>query len=462
MTGPAGGPARRLAADVRSGRRSAAEVLAARRALAERTADLNALVATDWDRAARAAAGIDARRAAGRSLGPLAGVPFTVKDVIAVAGLPVTAASRALAGNLATTTAPAVEQLLAADAVLLGKTNCPEFAFGMTCTSELFGETRNPVFPDRSPGGSSGGEAAAVAAGISTVGIGTDFGGSVRWPAACTGLVALRPTAGAVDPRGQIPGLGGSVAAGDVAWPATSSMQGQLQVIGPIARRVDDLVLALSVLRSPLAPVQVPGDHPVRLGWTTGTSIGPVRAEIAAAVAAAAARLESTRGWPATELDDPFAGCLAAYNTLRESDPLLDHLRAVAGRAELVTSVQRATFAASLTAGPDALARAWREALAARAAALDAFTGPDAFDAVLLPVAGGPACLPDGSVDVDGTTVTGWPVMSHLRVISLLGAPAVSVPVGTGADGLPISVQVVAAPWRDGVALRVAAALEAA
>ncbi|GAA1850318.1 amidase [Pseudonocardia ailaonensis] len=421
------------------------------RAAAEAHPGLNSLVAEDWEGAARTAEAIDARRARGEPLGPLAGVPLTVKDVVAVAGLRLTAGSRAFAGNIATSTAPAVARLLAADAVLVGKTNCPEFAFGGTCANDLFGTTGNPRFPDRSPGGSSGGEAAALAAGISSLGLGTDFGGSVRWPAQCTGIVALRPSVGRVPAAGQVPGLGGSVAAEGTAWPSPTSMQGRFQVVGPLARTVADLVLALDVL----APGRPAGDGPLRVGWSDGALLGPVRAEVAAAVRAAAERLAGgPRAMPAA-----FADCLGPYNALRDIDPMHDHLLAVAGREDLVSPDCLRTFAASLGADAATHTAAWRRALEAQAAALAVF---DEVDVVLLPVAGGPACLPDGTVDVDGTPVGGWALMAHCRAVTLLGAPAVSVPVATSAEGLPISVQVVAAPGRDEVALRAAALLERA
>lgn len=378
----------------------------------------------------------------------MAGVPLTVKDVVAVAGLPLTAGSRALAGNVAGTTAPAVARLRAADAVLVGKTNCPEFAFGSTCANDLFGATANPRFPERSPGGSSGGEAAALAAGVSSLGIGTDFGGSLRWPAQCTGLVALRPSVGRVAAAGQVPGLAGSVGATDPAWPSPTSMQGRFQVVGPLARTVADLALALDVL----APGPRPEVGPMRIGWSDGARLGPVRAEIAEAVRTAAESLG-----PAREVPDAFAGCLQPYNDLRAIDPMHDHLRSVRGREELVSAACLQTFEDSLGAGPDRLADAWRTALAAQDAALEIF---DRLDVVLLPVAGGPACLPDGTVEVDGATVGGWELMAHCRAVTLLGAPAVAVPVATSAEGLPISVQVVAAPGRDHLALAVAAELE--
>lgn len=460
-----------IAAAVRRGERSAREVVEDARARAERTAALNAFVSTDWDAALTRADAIDRRRAAGEPLGPLAGVPVSVKDVIAVAGMTVTMGSRAFARHVADTTASSVRALLDADAVVIGKTNCPEFAFGYTCESPLLGATLHPFAPGRSPGGSSGGEAVAVATGVSALGVGTDYGGSLRWPAASTGVVALRPTLGRIAGDGQPPGLGGAVTGPIV--PSPVRMQNRFQVIGPLARSVDDLALALGVMEAAsgrgfevpprrAAPprhrtlddtpgrVPDPGPSRLRIGWTAASSLAPVRAETADALRVAAAGLD---GAEADEAAVDLTEALAAYNGLREIDPLTDHLRAIAGRDADVAPASLAYLRATLGAAPAELERRWARALLARHEALRVF---DDLDVLLLPVAGGPACLADGTTDVDGTTVGGWDLMSHCRAVTLLGAPSVSVPIGVTTEGLPLSVQVVAAPWREADALAVA------
>ena len=206
-----GRDARSIAEAVRSGQVSARTVVEEHLArVDECNVELNALVTVCAEEARTAADSLDERRLLGETLGPLAGVPFTVKDLIATAGVRTTAGSRTLADNIPTADAPAVAAFKAAGAILIGKTNTPEFgACGLT-RNELFGTTASPVRPDgvvRSPGGSSGGESASVAAGMSVLGLGTDFGGSVRWPAHCTGLTSVRPTLGRVDPEGQYPGV---------------------------------------------------------------------------------------------------------------------------------------------------------------------------------------------------------------------------------------------------------------
>ncbi|MGW4352486.1 amidase [Nocardia sp. NPDC004582] len=438
-----------LAAAVRDGTLSAAAVLERAREASVRTE--KAFITGNWAAAAEAAAALDARRARGERLGPLAGVPISVKDVIAVAGLPATAGATAFAGNIATVTAPAVRRLLAADAVLVGKTNCPEFAFGVTCESPLLGATGNPRYPEVAPGGSSGGEAAALAAGASALGIGTDFGGSLRWPAQCVGVAALRPSAGTIPAQGQLPGAAGDLGHDPDAAPG--GMQGWLQTIGPMARSVRDLSLAFDVLTGGSPDPSVTG--PLRVAWSDGAHLGPVRGEVTALLADIAERL-AAHGHTVTNVPRVF-DCLAQYNRLRAVDPLRDHLAAITDVAGVITAANRDTIAASLRARPAETAAARREAERARSTALEVF---DRADIVVLPVAGGPACDPGGRLEVDGRVLAGWELMGQCRAVSLTGAPAVSIPLGVSAEGLPLSVQIVAAPGFDRRALRAAAEIE--
>jgi amidase len=245
--------------------------------------------------------------------------------------------------------------------------------------------------------------------------------------------------------------------AGQVAWPSPTSLQGKVQVIGPLARSVADLRLALGVMQR-RAPAEAPAKTgPLRIGWADGTAIGATRIEMVAAMRSAADRLASA-GHQVSEHPSALAGCLEAYNHLRAIDPLNDHIAAVAGLEDLVSATCRTTFHDSQGASVAQLSAAWRAALEARATALDLFAE---VDVLLIPVAGGPACWPDSTLDINGRTVSGWELMAHCRAVSLTGAPSVSLPIGTSVEGLPLSVQVVAAPWNDEVALRVAAELEA-
>jgi amidase len=447
-----------IAEAVQAGSLSAAAVVAAARmrASAEEGKALNAFVTEDWDSAAVAAATLDARRAAGGALGPLAGVPFSVKDVIAVAGLPVTAGSRAFAGTVATTTAPAVQRLLDADAILVGKTNCPEFAFGMTCDSPLLGRTANPRYPTATPGGSSGGEAASVAAGISALGVGTDFGGSLRWPAQCVGIVALRPGIGAVPGQGQVPGVAGNFGSEGVVPAVSPGMQGSFQTIGPLARSVRDLRVAYGVMSEVEADTGSALGPALRVVWSDGRAFGPVRREVTALMERLAAAL-ATAGHTVAQQPDLFAECLPAYNRLREVDPMLDHAAAITGREGSISEANLKTIQDSLAASPTDLELAGTAAESARVGALSQI---NAVDFALLPVAGGPAAGVEGSLDVDGDQLQGWGIMGPCRAVTLTGCPVVSLPIGLSADGLPLSVQVVASPGGEMRALAFAEVLE--
>lgn len=199
--------------------------------------EINAVVVRDFDRALAAAAQADKKLASGDTTGPLHGVPVTVKDAFDVSGLATTWGIPSLKENIADTDAEAVRRLKRAGAVLLGKTNVP-FALGdLQAYNELYGVTNNPWDRSRSPGGSSGGSAAALAAGFSALELGSDMGGSIRMPAHCCGLYGHKPTWGIVPVQGH--GLPGMVAPLDMGVP------------GPMARHVEDLELAMDVLIGP-------------------------------------------------------------------------------------------------------------------------------------------------------------------------------------------------------------------
>jgi Asp-tRNA(Asn)/Glu-tRNA(Gln) amidotransferase A subunit family amidase len=260
---------RTIARRVRRRRITATEVLEAHlEQVRARNGVLNAIVTLAEDDARAQAARIDTAIAAGADPGPLAGVPFTVKDLIATRGIRSTAGSLILRDYVPSWGATAVDRLSAAGAVLLGKSNCPEFGLALHTGNRLFGETLSPSGQGLSPAGSSGGDAAAVASGMAAFGIGTDYGGSIRVPAHCTGLASLRPTPGLVPGTGQLPFAPGPVP----VPPSTWSMQARLQTIAPLARSAVDLWPLLQVMAG---PDDIDGNAvPVPLGRPGQVSVG--------------------------------------------------------------------------------------------------------------------------------------------------------------------------------------------
>ena len=264
--------------------------------------EINAIV-TLADGALDAAKAAEAAVMSGDALGPLHGVPFTVKDSIDTAGVLTQRGSLIFRGRLPDTDATSVARMKKAGAILLGKTNLPEFSYWIESDNLLSGRTNNPWDVSRTPGGSSGGEAAAIAAGMSPIGLGTDLAISVRGPAAQTGITSMKATHGSVPMTG--------------IWPRAPR---RFWHVGPMARSVRDIALAFSQLVGPdgqdaFASSTVPFDagrqpgRPLRIGWMVGPGFGPVDPEVAATVKAAADALAAIGvsvhpvGIPALERD---------------------------------------------------------------------------------------------------------------------------------------------------------------
>ncbi len=349
-----------------------------------------------------------------RSPGALAAGPFTVKDVIATAGLRTTAASRALGDHVPQRDAPAVARLRDAGAIVVGKTNCSELALSAWTGNPLFGETRNPLHEGRSPGGSSGGCAAAIAAGLVPLSLGTDYGGSIRFPAACCGVAGLRPTPGRIPSAGQVPA------------PDPDSPRAEFSLIGPLGRTVHDISAAFQVLAADSRPASSPSRAVALAG---GPSTPAVRLAADALRATGLEVLVARMPW-LREAASTFSG-LRALDTY-------DDLRPVASR--LGPALQQLIAAAPVNA--DA---ARREMLAQQRARLaEAALADLAPDAVLiLPIADCEIPPPAGRA-VDPETL--WPA----RAISLLGLPAVAV----------AGIQVVGPPHGDETALAAAELIE--
>ncbi|MCD2111533.1 amidase [Rhodococcus rhodochrous] len=446
-----GADARSIAAVVRNREVTARRVVEDHLALiAEQNTRLNAIVTVAVESALAEADALDQRLDRGEVAGPLAGVPFTAKDLIATAGVRTTAASRALADNVPVVDAPAVAAMKAAGAILVGKTNTPEFGTSGLTDNEMFGPAVNPLGSlesPRSPGGSSGGEAASIASGMSVLGLGTDFGGSVRWPAHCTGLCSIRPTVGRVSADGQYPG----VLVGDHVRANPTTVHGVLQTVGPMARNLDDLVLALRVISEPHVawtdPATVDVDA-LTITWADGDGTVPVVDEIVDVVRESARRLGA----------HPYCG-----SALVEGNELFGRLRATQTHTDIDALASPDRFGAVIrdllsTAGRAEHREveglwAWRTALIHRL--LD-----EMGDVLVLPVASiGAPPLGDDRFAVGDRLLTWQEALASCRTISVTGLPSVVVPVGRTSDGMPIGVQIVARPFHDHVALAVAARL---
>ncbi len=378
---------------------------------------INAVVALDAERALTAARELDAGRG---PAGPLRGVPFTVKDNLEAAGLPMAIGDPARAGVVPERDATVVRRLREAGAILLGKTNCPPYGGGIETDNPVYGRTGNPYDPARTPGGSSGGEGAIVGAAGSPLGLGTDSGASVRLPAHFCGVAAIKPTSGRVPVTGVIDDEGPIGALGD---PRTQ--------VGALARSVADVALALSVIAGPdqrdggVAPM--PLGEP---GAVAGLRVAVYGEHDYASADAATARVLE-----------------AAAGALRDAGAAVEEAAPPGGGHDLTIDVWR-----SYGEGLDyRLLRRWD------AYRTEMLAWGERYDLLLSPVFGGPAPPHGALANHDGVDPTGF-TTPH----SLTGWPAAVVRCGSSPEGLPIGMQLVAAPWRDDVALAGAAALERA
>lgn len=463
------------ASALRAGRLTATQCLELHlERIAEENPRLNAIVMLN-PLAAEEAAAADRAAAEGRSLGPLHGVPFTVKDTLATKGLRTTAGSPLLGDYVPEQSATAVRRLQEAGAVLVGKTNCSEFAVETHTRNPLFGDTWNPWDAGLTSGGSTGGDSAAVASGMSTFGLGTDFGGSIRWPAHCTGLTSLRPTVGLVPQTGLLPFV--PPAAGE-SFPEPNSMSAlhRLGTVAWLARSVDDLGVLLGILAGPdgidPSTVPVPLDSPagslagslteslagISCAWFEDEGTHPVRDDLVAAVRNAAEALKGL-GIP-TKHDRPpgLERAAAAFVALRSAEGMPEVVELAAGREDELGSSLRQSL---LGAEPSTVAD-YRRAAAERDAIRAQVLGfMEEHNILLLPVASLPASDPRiGSFNVSGKDMPWTELGSCCRAISILGFPVAVVPCGLSSEGLPIGVQVVGRPYRDRQVLAVAAALE--
>ncbi|MFC6287487.1 amidase [Nocardioides sp. GCM10027113] len=450
--------AREMAAAIRGRAISARELLDLHLArIAERNPELSAIVSLDEERAREGAAAADEATARGDELGPLHGLPHAFKDTHAVAGWRTTYGSPLYADHVPEADELLVERVRGAGAVVIGKTNVPEFAAGSHTFNRVFGTTRNPVDPSRSAGGSSGGAACALAAGMVPLADGSDMGGSLRNPASFCGVVGLRPS------LGRVP-----------EWPLYNQWE-TTSVGGPMARNVGDLALLLSVQAGPdpraphaLADPGAAFAPPLRgslAGLRVALSVDlggalDVDHDVAAVVEASAATFtgagaDVAGAHPDLSLaDDTFRTLRAWHFQAKLGRLLAEHPDAF--KPSLADNIRAGE---GLTGADVARAYAQRTALAET---MRIFF--QQYDVLVLPVSQVPPFPADQEFphEINGramTTYLDW--MRSAYFITVTGCPAISVPSGTTPEGLPVGIQVVAPHGADRRLLEVAAAFEA-
>lgn len=436
-----------LAAAIARGEVSSAEVVQSfLDRIAEVNDELNAVTLVLADDALAQAARADQARAAGEPLGPLHGVPFTIKENIDVAGSPTTEGVPALADNVPERDATIVARLRAAGAIPLARTNLPDFGLRVHTTSFLHGLTRNPWDPQRNVGGSSGGEGAALASGMSCLGLGNDIGGSLRIPAQCNGIASLKPT------FGRIPGPSGNLSS-------------QLMAVdGPMARRVADLQTAFSLMAgydphdpwSMPIPLQLDDPAERRIALVPEPSGGPTHPAVAAGVRKAGEALAAA-GWAVEEVEPPrladAARCWALFlgNEIRLSLPQFeemmseDALRFLRWSLDLFGLEGFEQYVGSLTDRYE-LAREWQEF-------------QESYPLIVGPVLTQPPFEVGYDVSSREAVADVLQQMRFETVLNLLGLPAVCVPVGVS-EGLPQVAMIVGGRYRESLCLQAGRTVE--
>ena len=419
-------------------------------AIAERNPSLNAFITVLADEAREQARRADADIAAGRSRGPLHGVPISLKDLIDLAGTPTTAASRVRQGHLAVADAPAVARLREAGAVFIGKTNLHEFALGTTSEDSAFGPARHPLDLTRSPGGSSGGSAASVVANMAFASIGTDTGGSIRIRVASCGLVVLNPSLGEIPTGGVIP------------------LSPTLDHVGPICRSVEDAQILYDVLRGAPSSRQVrqapasTSPHAargLRIGLLREYFMALLDADVASGFEGACARVRDA-GVRLQDVAIAHTGDIAAiYAHIALSEAAAYHAVTLDRRGEDYTPNVRLR----LEMGRYILAEDYVRALRGRDVLIHevdgALTGCDGLLLPSLPIPAPRIGVP--TVRIGGSDEPVRNVMLRLtQLFNLTGHPTITVPCGSTPEVLRVGRQIVGPRGSTGALLRVARTLE--
>jgi amidase len=444
-----------LAEVIRARQASSVEVVEAHlRRIETVNPPINAVVTVLGEQAVDAAKAADLAVAGGADALPFRGVPFTVKDNIDVAGTPTTYGMAALAQAYPSRDAPAVERMKAAGAIAIGRTNLPSGAVRWHCDSELWGATVNPWDRTRTPGASSAGEAAAIATGMSPLGLGTDGLGSLRHPAQCCGIVALKPTLGRIPQASSIE-------------PEYSTIGTQLTAVtGPLARRVADLRAALGVLAGPTwrdpwtvpAPLSGPRSaEPVRVALVVDPAGRGTAEQVRAGVRKAAIALEEA-GYLLDELEPPSIEMAAQALLVMLATPATRQ-----GWRDLLAPIAPVDTRRFMTAffneagDPDVMAA--ERSFTIRQALLRAWAEfQEEHPLIVAPVCTDPPFAVGTDLD-EGRVAETIRTMRMAMAVNALGLPAVAVPVGIGA-GLSQAVQVIGPRYREDLCLDAAAAIE--
>ncbi len=443
-----------IMARIRAGRLSPVEAVeASLERIAACNPVLNAVCTVAADQAREEARTAEQRRRSGGALPPLLGLPVGIKDITDTAGIRTTYGSALRRDHVPSGDAEIVRRFKEAGAIVIGKTNTPEFAAGANTVNAVFGATRNPWNRELSAGGSTGGGAAALASGMIALASGTDLGGSLRVPAAFCGVVGLRPT------PGLIPSL-----------PATAPWD-TLQVDGPMALTAEDLWLAVRALAGPsaAAPVSLPA-LPAAFDAPLDAKM-PRRAAYVADIAGvgiddgvgAVCRqsVEALRraGWQVDELALDLSAGRDVFITLRGA-MMVSHMLPYLDRIEALNDNLRGNIEYGLTVDARQIAEAQHRRAVLRRQVLDRLRD---YPLILTPCAPIP---PFPVTENYPAAIAGKPMQTYIDwvaptfLVSLLGMPAASVPAGLDSAGLPVGLQIIAGPWREHAVLSAAAAVE--
>ncbi|MGR5283747.1 amidase [Vibrio maritimus] len=408
---------------------------------------LNAVFQVQKQEAIAQAKKADLALKAGEPVGPLHGIPFTLKDLFETKGIVTTAGSNMFKDNIPEQDATLVKRLKAAGAILLGKTNTPELALSDECNSPVYGRTNNPYDLTRTPGGSSGGAAAAIAARMTPFDIGSDIGGSVRLPAHFCGICALKPTHGRIPTTGHIPSYGDAFS--------------QFNHVGPMARSVDDLELLLSVLNGPdwndpfaqdvaltnSSDVEV---NKLRIGFYTDDGLVKVPDLYKNVVNKAVAALKESGCETSHQLPDQvqFGGEILVEHFLYDGS---EHLRDFvnANNPELMGEELKGWLSLGTDATIEDAQKANARLAELRNSMIQVFENADVLIAPVAPVVAFKHNSADGTAD-----------SSMMQAYNLTGWPVATIPVAMSDEGLPIGIQIIGRPWKDQEVLAVAKTIE--